>query len=189
MKKKITFCFDIDNTICKTSLSKYNSSKPDKNAIEMINKLYEKGHIIKINTARNMGRNKDDIKKSNEIILGKVNKSVSEVHDELTRLDKSISLKAVRRDYICWQQPNWPSKVEYQIVTRVRNKIFYVQLGAEQASGKFVAVKLKDLLPVFKSKFPDHKWQYDKWYSDYDNRIFTIIDIGDPKKAAELYLK
>ena len=66
MKKKITFCFDIDNTICKTSLSKYNSSKPDKNAIEMINKLYEKGHIIKINTARYMGRNKDDIKKSNK---------------------------------------------------------------------------------------------------------------------------
>jgi len=131
----------------------------------------------------------DDIKKSNEIILGKVNKSVSEVHDELTRLDKSISLKAVRRDYICWQQPNWPSKVEYQIVTRVRNKIFYVQLGAEQASGKFVAVKLKDLLPVFKSKFPDYEWQYDKWMSDYDNRISTSIDISEPKRAAEIFLK
>ena len=131
----------------------------------------------------------DDIKKSNQISLGKVNKKVSEVHGELMKLDKSIKLKGVRRDYICWQQPNWPSRVEYQIVTRVRNKIFFVQLGAEQESGKFVAEKLKDLLPVFKSKFPDYEWQCDKWYSDYDNRIFTSIDITDPKKAAELYIK
>ena len=61
MKKKITFCFDIDNTICKTSLSNYKSSKPDKNAIKMINKLYEKGHVIKINTARYMGRNNENL--------------------------------------------------------------------------------------------------------------------------------
>ena len=30
----------------------------------MINQLYEKGHVIKINTARYMGRNKDDFKKT-----------------------------------------------------------------------------------------------------------------------------
>ena len=42
MKKKITFCFDIDNTICRTKLSNYNSSVPDRAAIKMINKLYEK---------------------------------------------------------------------------------------------------------------------------------------------------
>ena len=67
MKKKITFCFDIDNTICKTYLSNYQNSKPDHSAIKMINKLYDKGYIIKINTARYMGRNKDDIKKSNKL--------------------------------------------------------------------------------------------------------------------------
>jgi len=66
MKKKITFCFDIDNTICKTKLNNYASSIPDKKAIEMINNLYAKGHIIKINTARYMGRNKDNISKSNK---------------------------------------------------------------------------------------------------------------------------
>ena len=64
MKKKITFCFDIDNTICKTTLSNYKDAKPDKEAIKMINKLYEKGHVIKINTARYMGRNKDNIRKA-----------------------------------------------------------------------------------------------------------------------------
>ena len=71
MKKKITFCFDIDNTICKTFSSKYNSSIPDKNAIKIINKLYEKGHTIKINTARYMGRNNDNIKKSKKKVYKK----------------------------------------------------------------------------------------------------------------------
>ena len=131
----------------------------------------------------------DDIKKSNEIVLGKVNKKVSEVYDELMKLDKSINLKAIKRDYISWQLPDWPKRVEYQIVTRSRDKIFFIQLSAELASGKFVAEKLKDLLPVFKSKFPDYEWQYDKWWSDYENRLVTSIDINEPKKAAELYIK
>ena len=131
----------------------------------------------------------DDIKKSNEIVLGKVNKKVSEVHSELMKLDNSINLKGVKRDYISWQLPHWPKRVEYQIVTRLRNKIFFIQLSAEHISGKFVAGKLKDLLPVFESKFPDYEWQYDKWYSEYENRIVTSIDITDPKKAAELFIK
>ena len=61
MKKKI-FCFDIDNTICKTIGKNYKSSKPKKEIIKIINKLYEKGHTIKIFTARYMGRNNDNIK-------------------------------------------------------------------------------------------------------------------------------
>jgi len=64
-KSKI-FCFDLDNTICNTEKSNYSKSKPKKNVIKLINNLYENGHIIKINTARYMGRNKDNIKKSNK---------------------------------------------------------------------------------------------------------------------------
>ena len=64
MKKKITFCFDIDNTICKTKNSDYKKSKPDIAAIKLINELYEKGHIIKLNTSRYMGRFNDNINKS-----------------------------------------------------------------------------------------------------------------------------
>jgi hypothetical protein len=65
MKKKI-FCFDIDNTICKTSKSNYSKSIPNKKAIKLINSLYLKGHTIKILTARYMGRNNDDLKKANK---------------------------------------------------------------------------------------------------------------------------
>ena len=62
MKKKIIFCFDIDNTICKTKGKSYRSAKPYKSVIKLINKLFDKGHFIKIFTARYMGRNNDNIK-------------------------------------------------------------------------------------------------------------------------------
>lgn len=57
---KKTFCFDIDNVICKTKGRNYRNSRPISNAIKKINCLYEKGHTIKIFTARYMGRNKDN---------------------------------------------------------------------------------------------------------------------------------
>jgi len=64
MKKKITFCFDIDNIICKTINSNYFLSKPIKKNIDIINKLKKNGHTIKIFTARHMGRNGDNQKKA-----------------------------------------------------------------------------------------------------------------------------
>ena len=75
MKKKITFCFDIDNTICKTDNRSYSKSKPIYKAIRTINNLYDNGHIIKIFTARYMGRNKDKIKNSKNIYL-KIKKQI-----------------------------------------------------------------------------------------------------------------
>tara|TARA_B100000902_G_C27105471_1_gene810920 strand:- start:425 stop:778 length:354 start_codon:yes stop_codon:yes gene_type:complete len=62
MKKKLIFCFDIDNTICETKGTNYSSAKPKKKVINLINKLYEKGHTIKIFTGRYMGANNNNIK-------------------------------------------------------------------------------------------------------------------------------
>lgn len=131
----------------------------------------------------------EDIKKSNEILLGKVNKNISEIHGHIIKLDKSIDLKTIKRDYIAWQIPNWPTKVEYQVVTRVKQKIFIVQVSAEGAKGKYVAEKLENLLPLLNTKFPNFDWHCDTWYSDYNNRVFTTIDINEPEKAAALYLQ
>ena len=61
MKKKI-FCFDLDNTLCITKGKNYKKSKPNKKAINTVNYLYAKGHIIKIHTARFMGRSNDNLK-------------------------------------------------------------------------------------------------------------------------------
>ena len=63
MKKKI-FCFDLDNTICITKGKQYSRSKPIKEAITLINKLYSEGHYIKIFTGRYMGRNNENINKA-----------------------------------------------------------------------------------------------------------------------------
>ena len=131
----------------------------------------------------------EDIKKSNEILLGKVNENISEIHDHIMKLDKTIDLKAIKRDYIAWQLPNWPTKVEYQVVTRVRDKKFIVQISAEGAKSKYVAEKLENLLPLLNTKFPNFDWHCDTWYSDYNNRVFTNIDINEPEKAAALYLQ
>jgi len=62
MKKKI-ICFDIDNVICKTITNEYSKSKPKKNVIKLINRLYDEGYYIKILTARYTGRFDDDFKK------------------------------------------------------------------------------------------------------------------------------
>ena len=59
MKK--TICFDIDNTICKTIKSDYKNSKPILKNIKCINELYDEAHMIKIFTARYMGRTNDNI--------------------------------------------------------------------------------------------------------------------------------
>lgn len=63
-KKKYTFCFDIDNTICSTNKLNYKLSQPKNKIIKMINRLYDDGHVINIYTARFMGRNNEDFKKA-----------------------------------------------------------------------------------------------------------------------------
>lgn len=49
---------DIDGTIC-SSENDYNNSKPDKNSIQKINDLYDKGNIIVYYTARGQKSKKD----------------------------------------------------------------------------------------------------------------------------------
>ena len=76
MKK--TICFDIDNTICKTVGNDYKNAKPHKAKVLLINKLYEKGHIIKFFTSRFMGRTNDNAtearKKAKKITLSQLKK-------------------------------------------------------------------------------------------------------------------
>ena len=62
--KKLIFCFDIDNTICKTKASEYTKSLPIKKNIKIVNDLYKSGHVIKIFTSRYMGRTNSNEKKA-----------------------------------------------------------------------------------------------------------------------------
>lgn len=51
----MTYIFDLDNTLCKTSGSNYLQSIPIKDRIEFVNKLFRKGNKVIIYTARGMG--------------------------------------------------------------------------------------------------------------------------------------
>ena len=64
-----TFCFDLDNTLCITSRSDYNKSRPRKSAIKTLNFLYDEGHIIKIYTSRYMGRSNDILRDKRKLHL------------------------------------------------------------------------------------------------------------------------
>ena len=64
MKKKLIFCFDLDNVICLTKKNYYHKSKPIHKSIEAVNKLYDQGYFIKIFTARFMGRSNENVKKA-----------------------------------------------------------------------------------------------------------------------------
>jgi len=44
--------FDLDNTLCVTERGDYKNATPIKERIEQVNKLFEQGHFIKIDTAR-----------------------------------------------------------------------------------------------------------------------------------------
>ena len=73
-----TICFDVDNVICKTNKSDYKNSRPIIKNIKYINELYNSGHIIKIFTARYMGRTNDNMaearKKARKMTLNQLKK-------------------------------------------------------------------------------------------------------------------
>jgi len=48
----LTYSIDIDGTICVTNGNDYRGSRPNRNIIDRINDIYDKGHTIKIFTAR-----------------------------------------------------------------------------------------------------------------------------------------
>ncbi len=61
MRNPKTFIFDIDGTICPTCNGDYQNLKPYKEAIKVINKLYNEGNKIIFYTARFMGKNGNNV--------------------------------------------------------------------------------------------------------------------------------
>tara|TARA_R100001443_G_scaffold103792_1_gene112244 strand:- start:124 stop:471 length:348 start_codon:yes stop_codon:yes gene_type:complete len=57
---KITYVFDIDGTLCTLSGGIYEEAKPISHRIQKVNELYNNGHTIILNTARGMGRTKNN---------------------------------------------------------------------------------------------------------------------------------
>ena len=66
-KKTKTYAFDVDGVICFSTCGDYDKSKPYKNAIKKINKLYSDGNRIIIFTARYMGRTNNNTEKAKQL--------------------------------------------------------------------------------------------------------------------------
>ena len=50
--KLLIYCFDIDGTLCTQTNGRYEEAEPFVDRIAAVNALYEKGHTIKLFTAR-----------------------------------------------------------------------------------------------------------------------------------------
>lgn len=60
-----TYVFDIDGTICtKVNDGNYENAKPIQERIEKVNNLFNEGNLIFFQTARGMGRSKNNVEKS-----------------------------------------------------------------------------------------------------------------------------
>ena len=46
------YCFDLDGTLCTNTNGKYDEAEPFHDRIAIVNKLYDEGHHILIDTAR-----------------------------------------------------------------------------------------------------------------------------------------
>tara|TARA_R110000851_G_scaffold144828_1_gene284092 strand:- start:384 stop:731 length:348 start_codon:yes stop_codon:yes gene_type:complete len=57
---KTTYVFDIDGTLCTLSSGVYEDAKPIIDRVAKVNELYDSGHTIILNTARGMGRTKNN---------------------------------------------------------------------------------------------------------------------------------
>lgn len=64
---KLTYVFDIDGTLCSLTDGKYENAIPLEGRIDMVNDLYDQGHCIILNTARGMGRTKNNQVLANEM--------------------------------------------------------------------------------------------------------------------------
>jgi len=64
---KMTYVFDIDGTICTITNSDYANAEPILERIEAVNALYDEGHTIIFQTARGMGRTRNNPTAAGEI--------------------------------------------------------------------------------------------------------------------------
>jgi hypothetical protein len=48
----VTYCFDIDGTLCTNTEGRYESARPFEDAVRSVNALFDAGHTILLYTAR-----------------------------------------------------------------------------------------------------------------------------------------
>lgn len=122
-KNKITVCFDIDGVICCTKGLNYDQSIPIKKNINKINQLYRKGYIIKIFTARYMGRSKEKVLLAKKRGLKSTSKQLKEWK---VKYHKLIFGKPVYDLFVddrnLFHKNNWIKKIDDVLINISANK-------------------------------------------------------------------
>lgn len=52
MGQSLTYCFDIDGTLCSNTEGDYEAAQPYPDVVAQVNRLYDEGHTIMLLTAR-----------------------------------------------------------------------------------------------------------------------------------------
>jgi hypothetical protein len=106
MKDRLTFCFDVDGTLC--SIEKdYTKVLPREDVITTLNELYDEGHMIKIFTARGAvsGNDYTDLTqkqleswgvKYHELIMGKKPHFDFIIDDKAIHVDEWLKSRKLR---------------------------------------------------------------------------------------------
>ena len=79
--------FWFDNTLCSTKGNLYLRSKPIKKNIEVVNKLYKKGFVIKIFTSRFMGRSNENVEKAKKKRIVDYNQATKKMENFISQIN------------------------------------------------------------------------------------------------------
>jgi len=114
--------------------------------------------------------------------------SMLNVSETILSLRPEFKFKGVFKDYLSYQGDQWPARLEFQLISKKRQGIFIVQIGAEKRSARPIADRIHELLPTVQEHLPNLEWEVGPWLSNYDNRVYTEMDIGEVELAAQTYL-
>ena len=63
----MNICFDIDGVLCDQVARDYQDAQPNRQMIDLLNRLYDRGHRIVLHTSRFMGRAKGNREEAERI--------------------------------------------------------------------------------------------------------------------------
>lgn len=97
----LTYCFDIDGTLCEQEKSDYTLAKPFRSRIDRVNRLFDEGHRIVLFTARG-SKSGIDWRGSTLVQLSQWGLRYHELILGKPHADVYVDDKAVHPDYFEW---------------------------------------------------------------------------------------
>ena len=109
--KQMTFLFDLDDTLIRTKNRDYMNSVPIKERIDHVNKLYDEGHFIKLESARGVVSGIDWYDRTFDQLVGfglkfHTLRTGVKQHYDVQVCDKSVNSEAYFRMVFLYDNPD-----------------------------------------------------------------------------------